>query len=119
METGSWRFFLFLIILSLIVEGFFSMMEMACVSFNKVRLHYYVTKGNHKAKWISFLLSRPTRLFGTTLIGVNIALEFGSECARRFYMSLGLSPDWAPIFSDSSCDFICRAFSFICCKKIP
>jgi len=97
METGSWRFFLFLIILSLIVEGFFSMMEMACVSFNKVRLHYYVTKGNHKAKWISFLLSRPTRLFGTTLIGVNIALEFGSECARRFYMSLGLSPDWAPI----------------------
>jgi CBS domain containing-hemolysin-like protein len=97
MNQGSWQFFLFLICISLSVEAFFSMMEMGCVSFNRVRLQYYISQGNRRAKWIGFLLNHPTRLFGTTLIGVNAALQFGSECARRFYIALGLSPDWAPL----------------------
>lgn len=97
MSNNSWQFFLLLIFISLFVEAFFSMMEMGCVSFNRVRLQYYISQGNRRAKWIGFLLNHPTRLFGTTLIGVNAALQFGSECARRFYLSLGLSPDWAAL----------------------
>lgn len=73
------------------------MMEMATVSFNKVRLQYYVSKKNRRAIWLSNLLNKPSRLFGTTLIGVNAAMQFGSEYSRRFYSALGLSPDWAPI----------------------
>lgn len=73
------------------------MLEMACVSFNKVRLQYYVSRGNRRAKWLSYLLNRPALLFGTTLIGINTALQVGSECARRFYDALGLSPDWAAL----------------------
>ncbi|MBI2810756.1 MAG: HlyC/CorC family transporter [Candidatus Melainabacteria bacterium] len=73
------------------------MVEMACVSFNKVRLQYYVSKGNKRAQWLSYLLHHPALLFGTTLIGVNTSLVVGSECARRFYDSLGVSPDWAPL----------------------
>ena len=73
------------------------MLEMACVSFNKVRLQYYVSKQNKRAIWLSYLLHHPALLFGTTLIGVNTALIVGSECARRFYDALGLSPDWAPL----------------------
>ncbi|QVL56716.1 MAG: DUF21 domain-containing protein [Simkaniaceae bacterium] len=94
---SSWAFFLLLVILSLIVQGFYSMLEMACVSFNRVRLQFYVSQGNRRAKWLSNLLNNPTRLFGTTLIGVNATMQFGSECARRFYSSIDLSPDWAPI----------------------
>ena len=93
----SWTYFLLLVILSLIVQGFYSMLEMACVSFNRVRLQFYVSQGNRRAQWLSNLLKNPTRLFGTTLIGVNATMQFGSECARRFYTSLELSPDWAPI----------------------
>lgn len=93
----KWTYFLLLVILSLIVQGFYSMLEMACVSFNRVRLQFYVSQGNRRAKWLSNLLSHPTRLFGTTLIGVNATMQFGSECARRFYSALELSPDWAPI----------------------
>lgn len=89
--------YLWLILLCLMVQGFFAMIEMACVSFNKVRLQYYVGKGKKRAMWISFLLHHPAYLFGTTLIGVNTALVVGSECARRFYGSLGLSPDLAPL----------------------
>ncbi len=115
----TWTLFLVLIFASVVMEAFFSMMEMACVSFNKVKLQYFISKGNRRAKWISYLLKNPARLFGTTLIGVNVALQFGSECARRFFMSLDLSPDIAPfaqffvviIFAELSPMFAARRYA--------
>jgi putative hemolysin len=95
--SQSWKFFLILIFVCLAIQGFFAMVEMACVSFNKVRLQYFASKQNKRALWLSYLLHHPALLFGTTLIGVNTALVIGSECARRFYDSLGVSPDWAPL----------------------
>ncbi len=86
-----------MILFCLMTQGFFAMVELACVSFNKVRLQYYVSMGNKRAIWLSNLLHKPALLFGTTLIGVNTSLIVGSECARRFYDSLGYSPDWAPL----------------------
>lgn len=67
------------------------------VSFNKVRLQYYVSKKSKRAQWLSYLLDHPARLFGTTLIGVNAMMQMGSEMARRFYLSVGISPDWAAL----------------------
>ncbi len=93
----SWKFFFLMILACLVIQGFFAMAEMACVSFNKVRLQYYVSRQNKRAIWLSYLLHHPALLFGTTLIGVNTALIVGSECSRRFYMALGLSPDFAPL----------------------
>lgn len=84
-------------IFSIVVLAFYSMLEMACVSFNKVRLQYYVSKKYKRALWLNDLLQHPSRLFGTTLIGVNIALVVGSECSREFYAALGLSPAIAPL----------------------
>ncbi len=93
----SWKWWLFLIILFLVTQGFFAMLEMACICFNKVRLQYWVSQNQRRAKWLSDLLSRPALLFGVVLIGINASLQLGSECARRFYESLGVSPDWAPL----------------------
>ncbi len=73
------------------------MMEMACVSFNKVRLNYYVSKGDKRAIQLNYLLHNPFRLFGTTLIGVNFAMFAGSECSREFHTALGINPDFAPL----------------------
>lgn len=84
-------------ILSILVLSFYSMMEMACVSFNKARLQYYFSKGFKRAIWLNFLLQNPSRLFGTTLIGVNVAMIVGSECSRQFYLAIGLNPDFAPL----------------------
>lgn len=95
IESAFW--WLFLNILSTVILGFYSMQEMACVSFNKIRLHYYVNKGMKRAIWLNDLLQHPARLFGTTLLSVNVAMFVGSECARQFYISLGLSPDIAPL----------------------
>lgn len=90
-------FWLSLNFLTIIILAFYSMQEMACVSFNKVRLQYYVSKGNQRAIWLRNLLQNPSRLFGTTLIGVNVATIVGSECAREFHRSIGLDPNWAPL----------------------
>ncbi|MBN2480037.1 MAG: HlyC/CorC family transporter [Parachlamydiales bacterium] len=93
----SWGYFLILALACVLLESFFSMFEMACVSLNKVKLHYNASKNNKKAVWLTFLLSRPSYLFGTTLIAVNTVMQIGSEAARRFYESLNLSPEIAPV----------------------
>jgi len=90
----SW---LLLTFAAILVQALFALFEMACVSFNKVRLQYYVSLQKRRAVWIHFLLKRPSRLFGTTLIGINTALQIGSEASRRCYESLHLDPDFAPI----------------------
>ncbi|HSW71826.1 MAG TPA: hemolysin family protein [Chlamydiales bacterium] len=97
MEHHNWDFYLFFSLLCIIAQGFFAMFEMACVSFNRVRLQYYASKNNRRALWIQSLLHKPSRLFGTTLIGVITFLQFGSEFARRFYESLGINADYAVI----------------------
>lgn len=95
METAF--FWLFLNFLTIVILAFFSMEEMACVSFNKVRLQYLVKTGSKRAEWLNYLLHNPSRLFGTTLIGVNVATIVGSECARQFHQAIHLSPDLAPL----------------------
>lgn len=96
METNSPFFWLGVNLLCIFVQGFFSVMEMACISFNRVRLQYYLTKSNKKASYINFLVRRPYRLFGTVMLGVNIALQIGSESSRTCYKLLGISPEYAP-----------------------
>lgn len=96
MSQTSLFFLLFMVGL-LMVQGFFSMMEMACVSFNPVKLAYLLSKNNLRAKWLNHLLAQPSRLFGTTLVGVNAAMQFGSECTRRLFESWSLPVDYAPL----------------------
>lgn len=89
-----------LLILSLsciVIEAFFSMFEMASVSFNKVRLTYLSSQKKRRALWLSYLLKKPSRLFGTTLIIVTTVMQIGSEAARRFYETFNISSDYAPL----------------------
>lgn len=93
-QTAIW--FLILALSCIAIEACFSMFEMASVSFNRVRLKYYASMHQKKALWLDYLLTRPSRLFGTTMVIVNTVLQVGSEASRRFYESLSLSPDFAP-----------------------
>ncbi|MBI5273215.1 MAG: DUF21 domain-containing protein [Chlamydiia bacterium] len=95
--SGNWAFFLACTLLAVIVQALFALFEMASISFNKIRLQYYVNLGQKRALWLNYLLQSPSRLFGTALIGINTALQIGSECSRRFYESIHLDPDWAPL----------------------
>lgn len=97
MSNSPALLWLLLNLASIIALSFYSMVEMACVSFNKVRLKFYVSQGNKRAEWLEYLLQNPSRLFGTTLIGVNVATIISSECAREFHQAIGVDPDLAPI----------------------
>ncbi len=90
-------FWLFLNILSIIILSFYTSTELAVVSFSKVRLQFYVAGGDKRAIRLKWLLDNSARLFGTTLIGVNVAMMFGSEFSRQFHEAIGLNPDLAPL----------------------
>lgn len=97
MFMSDWVVFLFLTLLSIAIQGLFALFEMAALSFSRIRLQYYASVGKKRALWLNDLLKRPSRFFGTTLIGINAALQIGSECSRKFYESIHLDPDLAPI----------------------
>ncbi len=88
---------IFIILLALFVQGFCAMTEIASLSFNRIRVQYYVSQGNRKAVWLNHLLNHPSHLFGTALIMINLSLEIGSEASRQLYQSLGMNPIYSPI----------------------
>jgi CBS domain containing-hemolysin-like protein len=90
-------FWLALDFISLIALSFFSMFEMAAISFDRLKIDYYVARGHRRIIWLKELLQKPSHLFGTTLVGVNLSLVVGAECSRHVFSSMGLSPDWAPL----------------------
>lgn len=92
----AWKWFLGLTVFCILTQSFFAMLEMAAVSFNKVRLQYYISQKSKTALWLHYLLNHPALLFGTTLIMVNASLLIGSECSRHFYEAIGISTTWAP-----------------------
>lgn len=73
------------------------MQEMACISFNRLRLEFAVREGRRREKWIKSMIDNPTALFGTTLIGVNVALVISSESMRQLFCALDLNPNLSPL----------------------
>lgn len=63
-----------LILLTLIFSAFFSGMEIAYISCNKLHIELEKNKGNYRAKLISGFLENPSKFIATMLIGNNIAL---------------------------------------------
>ncbi len=80
-----------------LVMSFYSMQEMACISFNRLRLEFAVREGHLRETWIKSMLDNPTALFGTTLIGVNVTLVIGSESMRRLFVALDINPNLSPL----------------------
>lgn len=97
MDLESFWIWMGINVFSLLTLSAYSMLEMACISFDRVRLQYFLTRGDQKVNQLNYLISNSARLFGTTLIGVNIALVVGSESARQISSILGFSPDLAVI----------------------
>lgn len=79
------------------VMSFYSMQEMACISVNRLRLEFLVRSGSRRAAWVQSLLNNPSVLFGTTLIGVNLALVISSESMRQLFCALGINPNLSPL----------------------
>lgn len=60
-------------VLLLLIKGFFSGSEIALVSADRVKLRYESARGNRGAELAQRLLRDPARLLTTTLLGTNIS----------------------------------------------
>jgi len=63
-----------LIIISLICSGFFSGIEIAYVSANKLKIELHKNQESFTGKLLAPITESPARFLGTTLIGNNVAL---------------------------------------------
>ena len=76
------------ILLSLLIESFFSGSEIALVSCNRIRIRVLADGGIRGARLILKLLKRPERLLATTLIGTNIAVIVSSFAANELFSTM-------------------------------
>jgi CBS domain containing-hemolysin-like protein len=79
---------LFIIILTIILSAFFSGIETALISCNKVRVRYKLEKGSRSAKSVWSLLQNTHKILITTLVGNNICTVAGSVIATKLCMDI-------------------------------
>ncbi len=76
-----------LVLLCLIVEGFFSGSEIALISVNRIRIKHKAEEGSNSAQLIEHLLNTPEKIFGTTSVGTNLAVVTGTAVITGFLMA--------------------------------
>jgi len=75
------------IVVCLLLEGFFSGSELALVVADKVRLKNKAEQGDKDAETTQRLVSNPRRLFSTTLFGTNLCVVAASTILTYFIIS--------------------------------
>ena len=70
MESYTWQ--LILLVILLVMSGFFSMSETALMALSKIRIRHMVDEGVKGAKLVERLSEDPSKLLGAILIGNNI-----------------------------------------------
>lgn len=73
MSTLDLLWMLPVMIVMLLLKGFFSGSEIALVNVDKIKLSHRAKQGNRGARLVLELFKRPERLLTTTLIGTNIS----------------------------------------------
>ena len=72
MDYDSWL----IIVISLLLSAFFSGMEIAFVSANKLKVELDVKQGKWSAKILAIFFKHPKQFIATLLVGNNLALVF-------------------------------------------
>ncbi len=78
---------LLLIVLFLLASGFFSGIEIAYVSANRLRIELEKKKGSRKGLILAQLIEKPSQFLGTTLVGNNIVLIIFSILTEDFILN--------------------------------
>ncbi len=103
----------FLILLALFLEGFFSGAESAFISVNFLKLTHLIEKKNKRAMRVHNLLKKPERLLITTLVGTNISVVISSACATVLFSKICKN------YSALIATLVMTPISFIFCQLLP
>lgn len=86
MESYTWQ--IILLVILLIMSGFFSMSETALMALSKIRIRHMVDEGVKGARLVERLSENPSRLLGAILIGNNIVNIGASALATSIAVKL-------------------------------
>lgn len=92
----SFGLLIFILIICLLVEGFFSGSEMAIVNAEKYRLAIRTDAGSRLARAALHMVKHPARFFSTTLVGTNLCTVTGSV-VTTFYIISRYGESYAPL----------------------
>ena len=92
--TMDWITEILLIVIFLILKGFFSGSEIAMVNSDKLKLKHQAKMGNRGARLVLKLFKTPDVILGTTLVGTNLATVTISTLGALIFIDLfGTSGD--------------------------
>ncbi|MGF1684622.1 HlyC/CorC family transporter [Photobacterium minamisatsumaniensis] len=95
MDDISTSILFSLLILLLVISGYFSGSETGMMALNRYKLRHLANQGHRGAKRVEKLLSRPDRLIGLILIGNNLVNILASAIATiigmRLYGDMGVA----------------------------
>lgn len=77
-----------LLVLLIVLSGFFSSSETGLVALNRYRLRHHVKAGHRSAKKAQALLSQPDRMFGLILLGNNLVNIMAASIATIIALRL-------------------------------
>ncbi len=84
----DWLSTLFIILLFLVLKGFFSGSEIAMVNSDKLKLRHKAKMGSKGAQLTLKLFKKPDMILGTTLVGTNIATVTISTLGTLIFIEL-------------------------------
>ena len=85
---SSYTFEIILLVIMIILSGFFSMSETALMSLSKIRIRHMVDENVKGAKLVENLIEDPNKLLGAILIGNNIVNIGASSLATSLALKL-------------------------------
>jgi len=91
-------FTIFIIILCLLLEGFFSGSEIGIISADQIKLRHRAAKGSKGAKLALKMLEKPEWLLSVTLVGTNISVVTNTTMVTALMIHLfGDNGSWMAI----------------------
>lgn len=106
------------LLLLLLINGFFSMAEIAVVSSNRIKLKHLAVKGDWRAAAVLKLADEPNRFLSTVQIGITlVGVVAGAFSGARFSAALSLplaEIGWlAPYANEVSFTLVVAAITFL------